>query len=119
MQLIVCSVMRYHFQTRQPRQVSRFISRPLHVSEEKFNQSLLGLPAHLESLTLGRFFNQGWQEVTLPEGLQSLTFGAMFNRSLGMSLPDGLQSLTFGREFNQSLEGIHLPTSLLSLSRLD
>ena len=76
----------------------------------------MNLPSNLQSLTLGRRFNQSLEGVNLPSNLQSLTLGRDFNQSLeGVNLPSSLQSLTLGRDFNQSLEGVNLPSSLQSL----
>ena len=86
-----------------------------------FNQSLeqVNLPAGLKSLTFPGRFNQSFNRVDLQAGLpglQSLTLGREFNQSLDVKLPDSLQSLTFGDSFNQRLDQVALPKNLQSLT---
>eukprot|EP00435_Cladocopium_sp_Y103_P044407 s360_g12.t1 len=84
-----------------------------------FNEMLDGvsLPSSLQSLTFGFGFNQTLEGVRLPNRLQSLTFGYRFNCTLQrVKLPNCLQSLTFGRKFNQTLQGVVFPNSLESLA---
>jgi len=67
-------------------------------------------PAGLQSLSVGRDYNQSLDNVTWPAGLQSLSLGYRFNQSLdNVSWPAGLQ-------FNQSLYNVKWPAGLKSLS---
>ena len=77
---------------------------------------LVELPAGLQVLTFGEWFNQGLEHLTLPEGLQCLTFSDAFDQTLErVKLPGGLRCLTFGTSFSRDLDQTSFPASLQSL----
>lgn len=77
-----------------------------------FNNELPILPSKLRKLFLGAKFNQVLRH-PLPDTLQILSFGIHFNQMLPL-LPNGLKSLTMGYKFNQELSA-PLPSSLVQL----
>ena len=53
----------------------------------------------------------------MPAGLQHLTFGEYFDQSLdNVTWPESLHSLTFGEHFDQSLDNVQWPAALQSLT---
>ena len=79
------------------------------------------LPAGLQNLTVGYFFNQDMRNVMLPSGLLSLVvqnvgFSGCLNPNMqNLAMPRGLQSLSVAEYVSRPMENLTLPSGLQSL----